>query len=151
MIILVLFVLSFFFKTNSFLHFSMFLRSTFVFLRPIHPSFSSSEDSSYFLILYLPAILLHLSSSFILENLLFYQTKTNELDFVCSPEEFIEVKRGNVSPLDFSWFPKAFPKSQLTVVSDMLETRARKHARADNPSVQTKPVCIVNFENFLLE
>ena len=32
------------------------------------------------------------------------------------PERFLEVKCGRTGPLDFAWFPKAFPGRRLTVV-----------------------------------
>ena len=47
----------------------------------------------------------------------FWQTDKHELDFVLSPNEFIEVKRGRAGPLDFGWFPKTFPNARLKVVS----------------------------------
>ena len=51
------------------------------------------------------------------ENMLFWQSKQHELDFVVSRDEFIEVKRGNTSPIEFSWFHSSFPKARLTVIS----------------------------------
>jgi len=50
------------------------------------------------------------------EVMSFWQGGGHEIDFVLNAEEFIEVKRGKTSPLDFAWFPSAFPKGHLTVV-----------------------------------
>jgi len=52
------------------------------------------------------------------EVMSFWQSAEHELDFVLSPERFLEVKRGRTGPLDFTWFPKCFPKGRLTVVSE---------------------------------
>ncbi len=46
----------------------------------------------------------------------YWQGGEHELDFVLGPEEFLEVKRGAASALEFSWFRKVFPKARLTVV-----------------------------------
>ncbi|MFW5803536.1 MAG: AAA family ATPase [Verrucomicrobiota bacterium] len=51
------------------------------------------------------------------ETVPFWQSDKHELDIVASAEDFIEIKRGTTSPLDFAWFPKVFPKRHLTVVS----------------------------------
>lgn len=51
------------------------------------------------------------------ERLPFWQGGGHELDFVASDNDFIEVKRGPTSPLEFAWFSRAFPKGKLTVVS----------------------------------
>lgn len=53
----------------------------------------------------------------ILEPLAFWQNKEHEIDFVAGDEEFIEVKRGNCSPLEFGWFVHQFPQQKLTVVN----------------------------------
>jgi uncharacterized protein len=53
----------------------------------------------------------------ILEPLAFWQNKEHEIDFVAENNEFVEVKRGNCSPLEFSWFTQQFPKQKLTVVN----------------------------------
>ncbi|MCK4304996.1 MAG: ATP-binding protein, partial [Candidatus Eisenbacteria sp.] len=50
------------------------------------------------------------------ETMLFWQGGGHEIDFVLSPTEFIEVKRGKTGPLDFAWFPSVFPEGHLTVV-----------------------------------
>ena len=46
----------------------------------------------------------------------FWQSKEHELDFKVSSGEWIEVKRGRASSLEFGWFPKVFPKDRLTVI-----------------------------------
>lgn len=48
----------------------------------------------------------------------FWQSKNHEIDFVSGPDsnQFIEVKLGKASPLDFAWFSSIFPKAELTVV-----------------------------------
>ena len=51
------------------------------------------------------------------EELHFWQSKEHELDFVLSPSEFLEVKHGRTSPVEFTWFSKVFPKAHLTVIS----------------------------------
>lgn len=53
----------------------------------------------------------------ILEPLAFWQNKDHEIDFVMPGKEYIEVKRGQSSVLEFSWFPKQFPNKHLTVIS----------------------------------
>lgn len=49
----------------------------------------------------------------------FWSSKEHEIDFVTSDLKFIEVKRGQANPLEFSWFSKVFPKNELTVISNM--------------------------------
>ncbi len=51
------------------------------------------------------------------DRFVFWQNEAHELDFVLSPDELIEVKRGQSGPFDFGWFPRTFPKANLTVVS----------------------------------
>lgn len=51
------------------------------------------------------------------EYLLFWQSKTNELDFVVDNMHYIEVKRGKESPIDYTWFTKTHPKSELMVIN----------------------------------
>lgn len=46
----------------------------------------------------------------------FWASKEHEIDFVTPDQELIEVKRGRAGPFDFVWFPKVFPKRQLTVI-----------------------------------
>jgi predicted AAA+ superfamily ATPase len=50
------------------------------------------------------------------EAMSFWMSKEHEVDFVTPDLKFIEVKRGQASPLEFSWFSKIFPKDELTVV-----------------------------------
>lgn len=50
------------------------------------------------------------------EELLFWKSDKYELDFVDENGNFVEVKSGQVSPLEFAWFPKVFPKKKLTVI-----------------------------------
>ena len=50
------------------------------------------------------------------ERLPFWQSNEHELDFVPSPNEYIEVKRGPVSPIKLAWFARAFPTARLTVI-----------------------------------
>lgn len=58
-----------------------------------------------------------IQSSEMPDNLLFWQSKDHEIDFILPNEDrFIEVKVGSNSPADFQWFFKAFPKKQLTVI-----------------------------------
>lgn len=40
----------------------------------------------------------------------------HEVDYVVRPDLLVEAKRGATSPLDFAWFPRAFPKARLCVV-----------------------------------
>jgi predicted AAA+ superfamily ATPase len=59
------------------------------------------------------------------EEMAHWQSKEHELDFVLSPDRFLEVKRGRTSPLEFGWFPKVFPRGRLTVIGrDRFETDA---------------------------
>jgi len=46
----------------------------------------------------------------------FWASKEHEIDFVTPDKEFIEVKRGKASPMDFSWFSRIFPRDHLTVI-----------------------------------
>jgi len=50
------------------------------------------------------------------EIMSFWRSANHEVDFVLNPDELLEVKRGRSSPMDFAWFPAAFPKARLTVV-----------------------------------
>ncbi len=50
------------------------------------------------------------------ERIPHWSNGANEIDFVPSPETFVEVKRGRASALEFGWFRKTFPKGDLTVV-----------------------------------
>ncbi len=46
----------------------------------------------------------------------FWQSSHHEIDFVVDQEEFFEVKLGQSSALEFSWFPKVFPGKKLSVI-----------------------------------
>lgn len=58
-----------------------------------------------------------ISNQAMLIPLAFYQDKHHEIDFVLSKEHFLEVKRGQSSALEFSWFVKKFPHKKLTVIN----------------------------------
>jgi predicted AAA+ superfamily ATPase len=49
------------------------------------------------------------------ERIPYWHGGAHEMDFV-TDETFVEVKRGQASALDFSWFSKMLPKGRLTVV-----------------------------------
>ena len=51
------------------------------------------------------------------ELLTFWQTQEHEIDYMVRPDRFVEVKRGAVTPLEFAWFARSFPKGQLLVVN----------------------------------
>ena len=51
------------------------------------------------------------------EQRAYWQSREHELDFVLPGEQYLEVKHGRTSPLEFSWFPKLRPKGRLTVIS----------------------------------
>jgi hypothetical protein len=51
------------------------------------------------------------------EELHLWLSKGHELDFVLSLGEFLKVKHGCTSPVEFAWFSKVFPKAHLTVIS----------------------------------
>ena len=67
----------------------------------------------------------------------FWQSKQHEIDFVVGGQDFLEVKGGPSTPLEFSWFAKVFPKAELRVITQS--------------SFQTDTVCSVSLEEFLLE
>lgn len=48
----------------------------------------------------------------------FWASKEHEIDFITPEQRLIEVKRGKAGPLDFGWFEKIFPKSELTVICE---------------------------------
>jgi len=57
------------------------------------------------------------------EMLLYWMGDEHEIDFVLGPDEFLEVKRGGATALDFAWFPRSFPGGRLTVIgSSRFET-----------------------------
>jgi len=49
-------------------------------------------------------------------TLWFWASKDHEVDFVDARKRMYEVKVGRSGPLDFGWFPRAFPKRQLLVI-----------------------------------
>ena len=58
------------------------------------------------------------------ELMTFWQSKTHEIDFVLEHDEFLEVKHGKRSPVEFAWFAKLFPHAHLTVINKTrFETR----------------------------
>lgn len=58
-----------------------------------------------------------ISGEDILEPQKFWQNKTHEIDFVVSPKEFIEVKRGQTTAYEFGWFLRQFPNQYLTIIN----------------------------------
>lgn len=50
------------------------------------------------------------------ELLPYWSSKRHELDFVCHDAWLVEAKSGRTGPLEFGWFPKAFPRSRLLVI-----------------------------------
>ena len=50
------------------------------------------------------------------EELQYWQGNGHEVDFVESPGDFIEVKSGKTSPVEFAWFSRTFPNRVLTVI-----------------------------------
>jgi predicted AAA+ superfamily ATPase len=50
------------------------------------------------------------------EQMLYYQSREREIDFVLDDGTFLEVKRGATSPMEFAWFPRSFPGSRLVVI-----------------------------------
>ncbi|MBK8100965.1 MAG: ATP-binding protein [Planctomycetes bacterium] len=50
------------------------------------------------------------------EELLYWAAGGREIDYVVRPELLIEVKRGGASAMEYSWFPRTFPKSELWIV-----------------------------------
>ena len=51
------------------------------------------------------------------ESLPYWQSREHGLDYVLTPQLFLEVKRGQASPLEFAWFSRVFPGSRLIVIS----------------------------------
>ncbi|MBI5299637.1 MAG: ATP-binding protein [Deltaproteobacteria bacterium] len=70
------------------------------------------------------------------ETISFWASKEHEIDFVTPNLNFIEVKKGQAGPLEFSWFSKIFPKDELTVIC--------------NTPFTSKQVTGMTIENFLL-
>lgn len=50
------------------------------------------------------------------EEIYFWKSEKNEVDFLIDNDVFIEVKLGKVNPSEFSWFPKVFPNKKLLIV-----------------------------------
>ncbi|MBI5482227.1 MAG: hypothetical protein HY906_25450 [Deltaproteobacteria bacterium] len=46
----------------------------------------------------------------------YWTSGKREIDFVLAPNRFVEVKRGRVTALEYSWFGKAFPRGELVVI-----------------------------------
>ena len=53
----------------------------------------------------------------ILAPLSFWQNKNHEIDFVLSSDHLLEVKRGQSSALEFTWFAQQFQNKKLTVIN----------------------------------
>lgn len=51
------------------------------------------------------------------EETCYWQSREHELDFVVSSAEFLQVKAGPTTPLEFGWFAQVFPRGRLCVVS----------------------------------
>ena len=49
-------------------------------------------------------------------TLWFWASKDHEVDFVDARKQMYEVKVGRSGPLDFGWFPRAFPRRRLLVI-----------------------------------
>jgi predicted AAA+ superfamily ATPase len=68
-----------------------------------------------------------ISGELIPESLPYWQSKEHGADFVLNQTLFLEVKRGQASPMEFGWFDRVFPSSRLIVVSSgEFETQAIK-------------------------
>ena len=53
----------------------------------------------------------------ILAPFAFWQNKENEIDFVTAKNQWIEVKRGKSSPVDFGWVNHLVPHQHLTIIN----------------------------------
>ncbi|MBS0655271.1 MAG: ATP-binding protein [Verrucomicrobia bacterium] len=51
-----------------------------------------------------------------LDPLYFWENAEHEMDFVVQPKEYLEVKRGQSSPIEFAWAKHQFPKSKVRVI-----------------------------------
>jgi predicted AAA+ superfamily ATPase len=67
----------------------------------------------------------------------FWKSDNHEIDFVTSNEEFYEVKCGSVTPMEFHWFTKSFPKKKLTIICDS--------------TFETESIRAITLHDFLLE
>lgn len=70
---------------------------------------------------------LSISGDSILDPQAFWQSKMHEVDFVLSENQFLEVKRGTCSSLEFAWFSKVLPRKQLLVINN--KAFASEHVR----------------------
>lgn len=70
-----------------------------------------------------------------LDPLYFWQNKEHEIDFVVKPKDYLEVKRGQSSPIEFAWTKHQFPKSQVRVLC--------------NTPFETQTVSGITLEQFL--
>ncbi len=68
--------------------------------------------------------------------LAYWQSKQHEIDYVLNPEEFLEVKLGKVTPFEYTWFPRVFPKGRLTIIN--------------KERFQTDQIIGITLEDFLL-
>lgn len=50
------------------------------------------------------------------DELHFWSSKQNEIDYVVNPRLLIEVKRGRTQPSEFAWFGRSFPSAHLRIV-----------------------------------
>lgn len=71
------------------------------------------------------------------EEMAHWQSQTHELDFVMAHSQFLEVKAGPTSPLEFAWFNRVFPRGELKVVSQS--------------KFKTQQITAVTMEEFLQE
>ena len=61
------------------------------------------------------------------ESLPYWQSREHGLHYVLAQRLFLEVKRGQASPFEFTWFNRVFPTSNLIVVNaSQFETQAIK-------------------------
>jgi len=51
-----------------------------------------------------------------LDPLYFWANSEHEMDFVPRPNEYLEIKRGQSSPIDFAWTKYQFPKAKIQVL-----------------------------------
>lgn len=68
-----------------------------------------------------------------LDQMLFWQSDEHEIDFVVAQDQLLEVKLSASSPIEFSWFPKVFPKARLEVITTTpFETRQIRGIRLED-------------------
>jgi predicted AAA+ superfamily ATPase len=51
------------------------------------------------------------------EELLYWQSRDHELDYVSAPGHYLEVKGGSSNPVEFAWFTRSFPRGELNVIT----------------------------------